>query len=287
MGYPLSVAVLQGRETGGSSTGSAVKHGHRAPGIEGVDGAPGVHIAIRPRRVLVVMLAIAGVLTAITITAHLIEPTASRSQDSSYLLALEIADGTVEHSLANWYSSLALLGCAGLMALIGLGTRLWREAYAGHWLGLAALFVFLAIDEGIGLHDAAVAPLQDAFGFGGLLHSAWVVPWGILAILCAALYAGFLVNLAPGVRAAMVGAAALYLTSALVVEVVEWRIYDTQGASLPLIPYETLPIGEELGEMAALGLLAYGLLLQLMGARGGDIRVGVSSRTGRFVPMQP
>jgi hypothetical protein len=243
------------------------RQGSRANGAEGITGTR-LGIPIRPRRVLVVMLAIAAVLTAVTVVIHLLEPIGSRPAD--YLLLLELADAAAEDSIANWYSALVMLGCAGAMAWIGLEKRRSGEAYGKHWLALALLFVLFSLDEGAGIHDSTADPLREAFELGGALYLGWVIPWGALAIACGITFTRFLWRLPTGVRGPIVAAGALFVVSALGFELAEAHLYTSSGVT---VEYEAALIVEELGEMTALALLSFGLLRALTGNRGASLRL--------------
>jgi len=243
-----------------------------------------VLLRIRPQRVLLLMLAIAAVLTAITVVVHLIEPLRGRSSDSAYAMLVALPDAASEGSVANWYSAVVMLGCAGLMAWIGRNARLTSNGYSLHWLGLAVLFTFLSLDEGIGIHESLIEPLRNSLELGGVLYLGWIIPWGGLTIACAIAYSRFLIHLGPGVRAAIVAAAALFVAAALGLEMLEGQLYTSGEIGLP---YEAAVIGEELGEMAALALLAYGLLRQLAGDRGGTLRIELVPTTSADMRFSP
>lgn len=51
-----------------------------------------------------------------------------------------------EATIPSWYSSSALLACAGVLAVIGAVKRARADAYTWYWFGLAAIFLYLSID---------------------------------------------------------------------------------------------------------------------------------------------
>jgi hypothetical protein len=118
-----------------------------------------------------------------------------------------------EANLPTWYASSLLLGCALLLSAIA------REAGSrrGHWIGLAAGFGFMSLDEAIEIHEH----LGGRFGGAGLLHFDWVIPaTGLVAVL-GVLYLPFLGDLPPRRRRQFVIAGAIYVGGAV-------------GADLPL-----------------------------------------------------
>ncbi|MDP8942594.1 MAG: hypothetical protein M3N16_00490 [Actinomycetota bacterium] len=128
-----------------------------------------------------------------------------------------------------------------------------RRRYAGHWTALALLFVVLSADETAKLHELSTGPLRDALDIGGALHYAWVVPGIALAAGCAAVYGRFVLGLPRPIRRLVVGAAAVYLTAALGLELVEgllgrWETDESLGLGL-------VGTFQETGEM--LGILVF------------------------------
>ncbi|MEP0069707.1 hypothetical protein [Pyruvatibacter sp.] len=87
-----------------------------------------------------------------------------------------------ENSVPAWWGSSMMLIASLLLYTLGAnawraGDILWRL-----WLVLAIVFMALSIDEAASFHEGVIAPLRSAFGFGGLLFYAWIVP----AFICVA-----------------------------------------------------------------------------------------------------
>ncbi|MBC7315890.1 MAG: hypothetical protein H5T70_05685, partial [Chloroflexi bacterium] len=100
---------------------------------------------------------------------------------------VELFDLDHERNIPTLFSSLLLLGCAALFGVEGLMARRDSEP-GGIWHGLGAIFVFLAVDETAGFHEALVPPLRRALRASGLLRPTWVLVYGgallILGIVC-------------------------------------------------------------------------------------------------------
>ena len=87
-----------------------------------------------------------------------------------------------ENSVPAWWSSSMMLFASLLLYTLAAnawraGDILWRL-----WLTMAIVFLALSIDESASFHEGVIEPLRAAFGFGGILFYAWVVP----ALLCVA-----------------------------------------------------------------------------------------------------
>ena len=161
-----------------------------------------------------------------------------------------------EGNLATWYASSLLLACAALM-----GATAWRSAgqrYARHWGGLALLLTAMSADETAQAHEMLIRPLRDLWDLSGVLHYAWVIPGGLLVLCVLAACVGFLRNLSPRTRRALLTAAAVYFGGALGVEMVG-GYYASQWSSKGYV-YALLTCLEESMEMAGAVLLAYGLV---------------------------
>lgn len=94
-----------------------------------------------------------------------------------------------EHNLPTLYSSFALMACALLLAAVG---ELHRREPSDYWpwFGLAAVFVFLSVDEVVQLHEHI-----DQVRGGALERwrvSGWLLPYLAVAAALAIGYARFL-----------------------------------------------------------------------------------------------
>jgi len=87
-----------------------------------------------------------------------------------------------ENSVPAWWSS-AMMLMASLL-LYALGANAWRagDVLWRLWLVMAVVFLGLSMDETASFHEGVITPLRNAFGFGGILFYAWVVP----ALICVA-----------------------------------------------------------------------------------------------------
>ncbi len=176
-----------------------------------------------------------------------------------------------EANLPAWYSSALLLTAAGLLAVTWRGTAAEARGERRAWAALAAVFVFLAADETAEIHEL-LNPLREQFGAEGLLYWAWVIPYGIAGLVLAIAYARFLWRLPRRTAGLFIGAAALYVGGALVLEMAGGYASATFGrGSLPVVITYTL---EELGEMFGMVLFIYALLDHLA-RRDGRVEIAL------------
>lgn len=161
--------------------------------------------------------------------------------------------------------SVALLLRAAWCSWRGAGvpgpTRPWADRRA--WSALAAIFLFLAVDEGLSIHEALIAPvgqwlqggaLGDSLAGSPWLTFAWILPYGILVAVLAVALSGWLRRLPSPTRRGFLLSAALYLTGALALEATGAWWVDGDLAQRDL-GYDLLVTVEESLEM--IGLLVF------------------------------
>ncbi len=163
-----------------------------------------------------------------------------------------------ESSLPTWYASTLLLIAAVLLAVIAYAQRFRHAPYARHWGGLAAVFLYLSVDEGAEIHEKLTAPLQDEFNTTGYLFFAWAIAGAVFVVVVGLLYLRFVMRLPNRTRALFLLAAALYVGGALGLDAVganKW--YEEGGTSLTFSAIGTV---EEFCEMLGLVVFIYALL---------------------------
>ena len=178
-----------------------------------------------------------------------------------------------ETNIPTWYSSLLLIACAGLLALIARLTAMRGAPYRRHWAVMAAIFVYLSIDEAVQIHEMINPALTDTYHLGGVLTFSWVIPFGILVALFVLAYLGFLRHLPRRFGIWFVVAGALYVGGALGTELpISWW-YDRHGGDN--LVYGLANLAQESLEM--LGATVFlSALLAYIASTFGDLRVGFS-----------
>lgn len=185
-------------------------------------------------------------------------------------------------SLPNLFQTLLILFNALLLAVAALDARRSGGRDGRVWAGLAAVFVWLALDEFAALHTRLNGRVRVALAFLGLGHDAWVVPYILLAGIVAIVTIPFLRRRSPSTRWMMIAAGALFVTSALGFEIVEGLLLD---ARYPLRSAAMAALGwaEETCEMAGMTLFAHALMHALAGRV--ELRVRVGGPAPAFAPV--
>lgn len=209
---------------------------------------------IHPERITRIFAAAVLLLTA----GHLLCQSLRLFFGRPHVLGLvRLLDFDREHNLPSWYSAFSLAFCALLLAIIALAEPNGRGRR--HWWGLAALFAYVSVDEGVALHERLVLPLKAALGTTGLLFYAWVIPYGLLVAVLGGIYLRFLLSLPPATRRQFFLAAGVYLSGALGLELFGGRYYEGHQGAADL-PYTLLTTAEELLEMAGVVIFIRALL---------------------------
>ena len=209
-------------------------------------------------------------------------------------LAAEL-DLNGENNIPAWYSSSALLLCAVLLAVIGLAKKRGKDLYSGQWLAMAAIFLYLSMDEAASIHEtigSLIMPALKASGYlGGYLHYpksrgslvmiAWVI-FGTIAVLIFLLaYLRFLAHLPTKTRNLFLIAGTLYVGGALGVELLAARYYDLYGYQT--LTYAMLVICEESFEMLGVVVFIY-TLFSYLGSSVTGLRILISNETVKHSP---
>jgi hypothetical protein len=176
-----------------------------------------------------------------------------------YLLGLPpLFDIGKENNIPAYFSTFLLLGCAYLSAVIAFLKRKTSVTYFPHWIGLIFIFLYMAIDELLMIHektaDIFFAVPTDMNRF------IWIIPYAILVLSLIPPYFRFLQHLPDKVCRLCVIGAVLYITGVLGCETLEaWLNHagKTNHKILHLISISC----EELLEMLGMSFAVYGLLL--------------------------
>jgi len=194
-----------------------------------------------------------------------------------------------EANIPTWYSSSALLLASALLAMIAIVKLQWQETYARHWVGLAAVFLYLSIDEAARFHEMgstlALLIIPSIVDFANLSPAVsavianipsytWVVFGAFFVLLFSLAYLRFLIHLPVRTRSLFVLAGILYVGGALGVELLgAWSAYLHGGETT--LEYAMLVLWEEGFEMIGIVVFIYALTSYL-GPRLTNLRIRVA-----------
>lgn len=228
---------------------------------------PNVTLVVSPSRVGWFLSLVAVALTVVSLIAQFSYIFLGPGEFTRLLPMLFVGK---DDSLPGWYSSVILLSCSVLLAAIARVVSRSGERYAFHWAVLAAVFLYLAVDEGVAIHEK-LSPLGRAMlrAFGvesGLISRAWVVPAIIVVIVVALAYLRFLLRLPRRTKRLFVVAGILFVGAAIGMEVATDLYVYVRGGLPNLTIFDNvlrtviLPHLEELLEMLSIVVFVYALL---------------------------
>ena len=210
-------------------------------------------IEIRPEKAFRVLLTVIFCLTVGDIVALWLK----FGLDHDYVFGLvPLFDFNEEMNIPTFFSSVILLTAAMLLACIAEAHRRQSGRFAA-WYGLAAIFLFLAIDENAGIHELFQAPASRLVDASGLFFHAWIIPYvAVLAILLP-IYGRFMAALPHRTMVLFGIAGAIFVAGAVGFEAIGGSYLEQHG---PNVGYHILTTIEEGMEMFGISLFVYALL---------------------------
>ncbi|MCH7610804.1 MAG: hypothetical protein IIB10_09010 [Chloroflexi bacterium] len=214
----------------------------------------GGHATLGPRRIAKQLGLIAALLILINIVAGVAHVLGgNRYYD---LARMFILDG--ENNIPTFFSSLLLLAAGLVLASIAAIKTQEADRYAPHWRALSIIFVILAFDEMVSLHEMFNYPIRQLLGVDGVLFFGFVVLAIPLVMILAIIYARFLIHLPSHIRRIFVLAAVLYLGGQIGVEMLSGVYFESNGSTT--VAYLLITTVEESLEFSGIILFIYGLL---------------------------
>lgn len=162
-----------------------------------------------------------------------------------------------EQNIPTLYSSIALLTSSLLLLVIALSHKRGGDSYF-YWLGMAFIFLFLAVDETASLHERLIRPIRESFNTSGLLYFAWVIPYGAAVLIFVMTYSRFLMRLPRSTCVLFLVSGTTFIAGAIGFELLGGRHYELQGNDNAT--YVLFQTAEESLEMLGIVIFIYSLL---------------------------
>lgn len=233
-------------------------------------------------------------LVAVVLALHVVGIVVERvwgvPRDSGLLRQLDL---NAEGNATSWFGSLLLLVAAVVAHVIAASTRADDPGQARRWTALSVLLAVMSLDESAQLHDLATGPLRRALDTDlGLFHFAWVLPGSLLLALALCYLAPLSRSLERDERLRLLRAAAVYVTGAVVLEMLGGLVVDVDVDERGYTwPYLTALTVEESLELIGAALLI-GALLHVAARRGARLVLDLAAPTsgadrgGRLSPAR-
>jgi len=178
-----------------------------------------------------------------------------------------------EGNLIAWFSSTLFVACSAFLFVEAARRRRQQLSQAGGWWWLGALFVFLAIDEAVVIHER-VGSLLEPLELPGFLSFSWVIPAALAVLIGSFLIRPLLASATPDFRRRAVRAAVLYVGGAIGFE--SLSALFSESLTVFSLPYILAATVEEGLEMTG---LAYFLVacIRMIAETAGSVRVDLTA----------
>ena len=217
-------------------------------------------LKIHPRETALFFLAFVILLTVLHSIAQAVL-FYTGNQDLTYITGY--VDLDIEKNIPSFYSGFALFFSSLLFfCLSSLEKKQGRKSR--YWLGLAAVFLFLSLDETFVLHERLgdytekYIKSTGILEASGLLYFPWIIPYSILMTILGLLYFHFIFRLPRKTTVLLILSAIIFLTGAAGFDMLGGREAELHGYYT--ITYTVLYTIEEFLEMIGVVLLVYTLL---------------------------
>jgi hypothetical protein len=183
----------------------------------------------------------------------------------------------VENNVPTFFSAFLLLACSVTLFVIARAPACGRRE-SRYWGWLGVIFLFLALDEDASIHELLIRPMDYVLPEHGVLHFAWVLPYGLATLVVGLVYLRFVLGLPDPTRRQVILAGVIYLSGALGFELIGgWYIDRMDGVQD--FRYMVLVAAEEFLEMCGAIFFLY-VLLALLGRRLGGAPLAIRFGSG-------
>ena len=194
-----------------------------------------------------------------------------------------------EGNLPALIQSMTLLTCGVLLGLVAAAARQTRQVGARRWAILSAIFVYLAIDEGAGIHELSGLLVDRFIEPQGIFRFSWVVVAILALTIFAIAFTRFTFRLPPDTRRRFIIAGLIYVGGAVGIEMLAGLYIDATRAWRSPIYYGLTTLEEAL-EAAGMTLMLVAVLSHLrdhvelrtlkfawLGGKSAGVRVSAAS----------
>ena len=214
------------------------------------------------------------------LTANVVVQVARYEFDLGSVFGLwRIFDLNQEANIPTFFSGFMLLFAALLLLAIGRRRLLERRSFAGHWIIIAMIFLFLAVDEMSMLHELAGAAVGRLSDTGDLPNGfRWTIPYVLLILVGAVWSLRFYLHLNKIHRLLFGLAGVLFIGGAVGMEVAAGYYLLNYGESRTL-EYALIYSVEEIMEMSGI-IIFITALLHVLAHERVRVVLGFASRRG-------
>lgn len=224
-------------------------------------------LTIPTKKIILILIIISAVTVALSLSGQYYKYFFNDGNDR-YITTFINLDS--EGNIPTWVNALYLLFCSLLLLIISLVKGKSHDSFFAHWLFLSFLFLLLATDETIQLHEQIISPIRNTFNTEGYLYYAWVIPAFIFVLLLLLAYLKFLIKLEANSRRLFIISGFIYVFGSMVFEIIGGKYVSDFGQNN--FTYSLITTVEETFELAGLIIFIYALL-KYLGSKFPDLRI--------------
>ena len=214
-----------------------------------------MQLELSPRRVLMVLF---GTICFLVVASSLGIAWFINYPPVDYMpMLVNLFNLNLESNIPAFYSSLQLIVASALLFSIGGSHKKSAQPWV-LWYVLAAIFVFLAVDEFASIHESLTDHVRESLGTSGYLFYAWVIPYGIAVLLLGLLFARFLLRLPRATMIWFMVSGTTFIAGAVGFEMLGGNYVTSPDARE--VVYSLLYTCEEMLEMVGIALFIYALM---------------------------
>lgn len=183
-----------------------------------------------------------------------------------------------EMNLPTFFSTLLAIMATGLLLVITMARKQMQRPWK-LWAGLAGVFLLVAMDDFIGMHEQLSRPVRDLLDARGMLYFAWIIPYGVLVMLLAGIYGRFVFEMPAHLRNGLLLSATLFLIGALGFEMLAGQLAESRLLEDPLV-HGGLTTTQESLEIAGMILFIHTLMRYIE-----DVQKNILFQLGAYDPL--
>ena len=209
-------------------------------------------LAVTPRRTVRFLVLVVLSLTALSLLGQLaVHFLPDFVQRDRFAATFNVDE---EGNIPALYSTLAILACAVLLRVIAQVERVAGGRFSRHWTLMSIIFIGLAADEFLALHEE----LNSRLDLSGLTQWSWVAVGIVFVLVFAFIFFRMIVQLPSPVRRLFILAGLVYLSGAIVMETLGGHYVTVWGHDS--MTYVLCTTAEEFLEMIGIAVFIYALL---------------------------
>ncbi|HBQ98901.1 MAG TPA: hypothetical protein DD761_10360 [Cyanobacteria bacterium UBA11691] len=166
-----------------------------------------------------------------------------------------------EMNFPTLYTVLLLAFCSFLFKLIFQLEKREKFPFASYWRVLHFIFAFMALDEGLQIHEIMIVP-EVGKHLPAIFSAVWVIPYGVLTLGLIYYFSKFVNHLPRQIKKMTIAAGSLYVFGVLGLEMMG-SIWIRIAGGMQNLVYSLLASTEEMLEVTGLIVLIHALLIYI------------------------